>query len=587
MPRRILLASLFSLCVAVPLPAAQLTGQPKIQPKKVNPKPGSPWPDFPHLGSPHGSSWHGGPSGSHFNLPHSVASALGHGFSAGPFGGGGGLGGLGSGLPGGAPLGPLGGRGPVEEVEAWLLFGPAQGFVPGLGAWRDPFLDLTDPDREVRELLTHLRLNGHGLAAPNPLLPGRAHGGLPREVQQALGVMGFGGPSAMDPFGGLVPGLTGRRTTGFGRPFVAPGMFDDLWGTGPLGAMQLLNRPRLSYGLGGYRGQLAWLYDDPVFGLGGWDHWAMPGGIGGVGGFGNPFGNQLRRRNPWGAIDPWGPFFEPIPRLRVERPAPPPQPTREEKRDRLAKFEKSLVAVEASARAGAWGMLASGLEKATSASLPAGVVAPLRAVREESGRLTDLQNLRAAVTARWEGAPDAAAIEKHLAAIRAATGDRELADRLRRLLAVKAVWEGHEATAAALTATGEAPDLDAELTELQRPLLLDPTKASPVSTDDERLLACRRVVRHALEGIDHHLDCGRFNVAVHLVDVRALRTEAGKAVRELSGAADPKPPAGSFDTVAAEVGKKLGRALTQTDRVVLRQMHAADKIVAEMVQALR
>ena len=66
----------------------------------------------------------------------------------------------------------------------------------------------------------------------------------------------------------------------------------------------------------------------------------------------------------------------------------------------LAKFEKSLVAVEASARAGAWGVLASGLEKATAASLPAGVAAPLRAVREESGRLTDLRNLRAAITSR-------------------------------------------------------------------------------------------------------------------------------------------------------------------------------------------
>jgi hypothetical protein len=54
----------------------------------------------------------------------------------------------------------------------------------------------------------------------------------------------------------------------------------------------------------------------------------------------------------------------------------------------------------------------------------------------------------------------------------------------------------------------------------------------------------------------------------------------------LSGAAQPKP-AGSFDSAAAEVGKKLGRVLNQTDRVVLKEMHAAGKTVAEMVEALR
>ena len=38
---------------------------------------------------------------------------------------------------------------------------------------------------------------------------------------------------------------------------------------------------------------------------------------------------------------------------------------------------------------------------------------------------------------------------------------------------------------------------------------------------------------------------------------------------------------------AEKVAKELGRSLTETDRVILRQMHAAKKTVAEMMEALR
>ncbi len=387
------------------------------------------------------------------------------------------------------------------------------------------------------------------------------------------------GPWAGNLLGGIDP---------FGRanPFgLRPAPFHDVFGG--LGAFDItLTRP------GGYRPlalpptalDLMWPRAHSgidIFDIDGFGGLYPPFG-GGM--FGRPAGMGLPGMRGFGPIgggfDPWNR----IGRLPPPRPRAVPQaPSRDEQRTALEKFDKALAGVETLARAGVWDALGTGLEK-TGSGLPGAVAAPLKGIQAEAARLDELLRLRTAVTTTWAAAPDPAALAKHVEALRTATGDAKLADRLTRLLAVKALWEGHDATAVRLCGA-EAPNLDAELEALRRPHLADPERAAPIATDEDRDAVCQRVVRELLGEIDHHLDCGRYSASVHLADVRAVRTGVSKALKTLTGA-DPKP-ADTFEAVAAEVSKALGRKLTETDRVILRQMHAAKKSLEEMTAAVR
>jgi hypothetical protein len=249
----------------------------------------------------------------------------------------------------------------------------------------------------------------------------------------------------------------------------------------------------------------------------------------------------------------------------------------------MEKFHKSLVSVEAMARVGAWDALADGLSKTLQgSSLPSEVAAPLKGLQAEAGRLTDLFKLREALARGWDAAPDAAALSLQLDSLRKATGDADLADRLARLLAVKAAWEGHGAAAAALSLSGEGPDVDAELADLRKPRS-GGTESTSITTHDERELARRRVARGVLEEIDHHIDCGRFTAAVLTREIREMRVNA----KELAGLAPRKSTAGSPTATASAVRKALGRNLTETEAAVLRKMHAAGKSVEAIVEVLR
>lgn len=446
------------------------------------------------------------------------------------------------------------GSGPWQDLVGELLAGEGH-----FGALRDQHLRLNGLDPEVMSILMNSvrprgGLSGRGAALVqgdlgpwgiNPLMPlGR--------FQQQFDPFGdvFGGVGALDT-------LLARPSLSFSSPY--PMLRNPLFGPTYIEGFDFPSLGGLS-GFGGFPGGLSGFYGQPMM--------SLPG-------FGSPFGSPLHR----GGIDMWGPgAYRPRPNVRG------PSPT--EQADALTKFEKSLAGVETLARVGAWGQLRDALNKAGAMSgLPEGATVPLKAVQSEAARLDELLRLRAAITTEWKSAPDAAATAAHVESFRAATGDEQLAEHLTRLLVVKALWEGHPGAAERL-ARAEAPSLDAELESLRRPRLTDPAKAPPISTDEERVAACHQAVRDLLAGIDAHLDSGRYTVGVHLRDVRAIRTNATNAAKDLRNGTGTQSD-GSFEKVVEAVGKQLGRTPTEVDRAVLRKMHAAKKTVDEMVEALR
>lgn len=543
-------------------------------PQKVKPKPFVPFPghSFSHYGN---RSMYGYGSSHLYGMPFGFAHSL-------PA--------LLHSLPGHHPLGAMPGslEWPLErrehpfemgEAEEWLLFGAFEGMMPGIRSMRSPVLRAIDPNLEVLELLAQVR--GHGRAVQssmfllgNDLIPGLG-GSFRSPHLSLLHEMGLN-----DPFSAVgLPGILNPRG---GMPrTVEPHllMMDRAFGADALRAIHLLD-----YGRGGFNS--SWNNYRGILGV---ETLEMQMGLG-MGMYPSLYPGRF---DPLQGLMGFPRYRYPLlPASRYQRmpiSSRPASASPDEQRAALAKVQKSLVAVEAMARVGAWSELGASLEKiAASNSASSGWTAPLRAIQTEAARLDDLLKLRQAITSVWTTAPDAATLTKQLEATRLSTGDRELADRLKRLLAVKASWEGHDATAVALVAGPEGFDMDAELGTLQVKHLTNPERATPIVTDDDRVVACRRVVRGLLEGIDRHLDCGRSNVAVQLQDVRSIRSSAAKSAKALSGSNEAKPVEGeTFEMRAEAVGKTLGRELTPSDRVILRQMHTAKKSLEEMVETLR
>jgi hypothetical protein len=417
-------------------------------------------------------------------------------------------------------------------------------------------------------------LFGHGLTGPGrPILPGSTGN---TALNQALRVLN------------QAERLTYMPDLGYGRDVQ---MFGHLrhGHVDPLGRLDFGGAPnpfRQRHVMG-----LGWLYSDPYMEMFGGGiplpgrHSVMPpfGDYGLIPG--SPFGAPFRAVRPSRGFP-----------LQQSRQRPAPQaPTSEERRTALRKTRDQLDTVEMLTGERAWIVLAVALKNQPPLPGLPELTAELRGVQAESDRLAALERIRRHLTTAWFLAPDAGTLGTDLETLRSATADRELADRIRRLLAVKATWEGHAPIARSLIPGESDFDLDDELATLKPTVATTSADGSGVEValvgpelpaDWAREIACRQVTRALLADLDRHLTAGRYTVATHVRELREFRTALGRALEQLDGK-QPHSKAPTFDATVEAVARDLGRSLTRSERLIARHMNLAGKSTDEITRTLK
>jgi hypothetical protein len=461
----------------------------------------------------------------------------------------------------------------LHEREPWR---PEYDLIPERHRGLEYPLDILETI--LRREQSHVgNLFGHGLTGPGrSILTGLSGNAV---LNQALGVLSQAERWSFMPDLGY-----GRDVQLFGH--LRHGHAD------PLGRLDFGGAPnpfRQSHVMG-----LGWLHTDPymeTFGGGS----PLPGRHGVMPPFGGfePVPGLIFGTPPFPSVGGRRGYNWPLQQSR-QRPAPR-APTPEEQRNALRKMRDQLDTLEMLAGERAWVVLAAGLkDQPPLPGLPE-LTAALRGVQTESDRLAALGRIRRHLTTAWFLAPDAGKLGTDLETLRTATADRELADRVRRLLAVKATWEGHDPVARSLIPGESAFDLDDELAALKGtaatatadgPGVEIASVGPELPADWAREIACRQATRSLLADLDRRLTAGRYTVGIHVREVREFSTALGRALEQLDGK-QPQSKAPTFDATVEAVARDLGRPLTRSERLIARHMHLAGKPTDEITHTLK